>query len=114
MNGLLIDENLPRGLGVALGEPHVHASALGSRLSDDLLWERARQDGLVVVTKDADFFDRLMLDGPPPKVVWFRTGNLRRADLESYAISIWKMVRQRLQQADLIEIHSDRIEAIKF
>ena len=54
-----------------------------SKPTDKLIWDHGRRDGWTLLTKDTDFFERLALEGPPPKVIWLRTGNLRRADLET-------------------------------
>ena len=74
MNGVLIDENLPAGLVGILGVAGVHATSLGAQPTDEALWLHARQENLVVFTRDADFFNKLVIHGPPPKVVWLRTG----------------------------------------
>jgi hypothetical protein len=39
---------------------------------------------------------------------------MRRADLEATIAKLWPDVDRLLADADLIEIHQDRIEAIKF
>jgi predicted nuclease of predicted toxin-antitoxin system len=46
-----------------------------STASDILLWEFAREGGFTILTKDEDFNFLSMLRGPPPKVIWLRTGN---------------------------------------
>ncbi|QHV98317.1 DUF5615 family PIN-like protein [Spirosoma endbachense] len=43
---------------------------------DRAIWDFCRQNGYTVVTFDEDLFDLTILHGPPPKIVWFRTGNL--------------------------------------
>jgi predicted nuclease of predicted toxin-antitoxin system len=111
---VLIDENLPLALKRGLGGGAIHATDLGARLSDLDLWRHARNEGYVLLTKDADFFDRLSIEGAPPKVVWVRTGNLRRAKLEADIARLWPSVVNLLQNADLVEIHADRLEAIRF
>lgn len=42
---------------------------------DRKIWEYAKENGYVVVTFDADFYELSKLYGPPPKIVWLRTGN---------------------------------------
>jgi len=49
---------------------------------DELLWERARQDGYAIVTKDTDFSDMSVLRGFPPKVIWIRIGNCTTQQIE--------------------------------
>jgi len=82
---LLFDENLPPGLVRDLeesfpGSYHVRDLGLASA-PDDAVWHRAAADGLMIVTKDDDFRQRSFLYGFPPKVLWLRVGNCRRAEL---------------------------------
>lgn len=54
----------------------VHARDLGPNPTDLELWTFAQEQSLVIVTKDADFTDRILLmDAPPPWVVQLRCGN---------------------------------------
>ena len=39
--------------------------------------------GHLIVTKDSDFSDLIVLYGSPPKVVWIRLGNCTTAEVES-------------------------------
>jgi len=68
----------------------------------------------VILTKDADFFDRLSLEGAPPKVVWVRVGNVRRSELEARLVMQWPAIVAMLSTADLVELHADRLEAVSF
>jgi predicted nuclease of predicted toxin-antitoxin system len=62
---------------------------------DTVVWELARRQGCVLVTKDEDFHRLSVLRGAPPLVVWLRIGNCttedvvqllreRRADIEGF------------------------------
>lgn len=42
---------------------------------DPEIFARAREAGVVVMTKDKDFVDLLHRLGPPPKVIWITAGN---------------------------------------
>jgi predicted nuclease of predicted toxin-antitoxin system len=110
----LIDENLPRNLLAIVGPASVHATDIGERKSDIQLWTYAKEHGFVILTKDADFFNQLAVEGAPPKVVWIRTGNLRRGELEALIARNWPRVHSALDGADLIEIHTNRIETLTF
>jgi predicted nuclease of predicted toxin-antitoxin system len=55
MRGFLFDENLPRVPSLQTRLPVIHALDLGFRLTDSQLWDHARKNDLVIVTKDADF-----------------------------------------------------------
>jgi len=64
---LLIDENLPASLALLLPVTCSHATDIGQQPTDTALWTYARQRDWTILTRDTDFFDRLMLEGPPPK-----------------------------------------------
>ena len=51
--------------------------------AEDLaVWEYAKQQNFMIVSKDADFHQRSFVFGFPPKVVWIRLGNCSTADVE--------------------------------
>ena len=113
MMHLLIDENLPASLADHLPVSCSHATDLGDQPTDQQLWAHARDKQWVILTRDSDFFDRLMLDGPPPKVVWVRLGNIRRKDLEAMMRRLWPRIASLLVDADLIEVHEGSLETIR-
>jgi hypothetical protein len=59
MKGFLLDENLPARLTFSPGLPVVPVSNVGSSPTDAQVWEFARQRELVIVSKDADFSERI-------------------------------------------------------
>jgi predicted nuclease of predicted toxin-antitoxin system len=77
MRGWLFDENLPLVPSLRTRLPLTHASDLGSRPTDSQLWAHAQQNDLAIVTKDADFSQRIVLGMAPPRVVHLRVGNER-------------------------------------
>src|SRR5688572_18896959 len=83
---LLLDQNLSPRLVQRLSDVfpdsnHVFLLGLGS--ADDVrVWEYARDNDFVIVTKDADFGELSTLKGFPPKVVWLRVGNCTTALVE--------------------------------
>jgi predicted nuclease of predicted toxin-antitoxin system len=56
---------------------------LGLRDAEDLgIFEAARAESAVVLTKDRDFVHLLDRFGPPPQVLWLTCGNTSNAALE--------------------------------
>jgi predicted nuclease of predicted toxin-antitoxin system len=53
---------------------HVRDHGL-DRAMDNEIWEFASLHGFVIVTRDADFYDRSLVSGAPPKVLWLNCGN---------------------------------------
>jgi len=84
---LLFDQNLSPRLVERLsdlypGSDHVYRVGL-DRASDTLLWDYARDRGLTLVTRDADFSEMSEALGFPPKVIWIRLGNCSTSRMES-------------------------------
>jgi len=50
---------------------------------DPAIWEYARENGFIIVTRDADFSDMSVMKGFPPKVIWVRRGNCAAGEIES-------------------------------
>jgi predicted nuclease of predicted toxin-antitoxin system len=76
---LLFDENLSPKLVEALADlfpdsKHVDRIGLGGG-SDTAVWEYAKDNGYILVSKDSDFYDKSAFFGHPPKVIWVRRGN---------------------------------------
>jgi len=76
---LLFDQNLSPRLVRLLadlypGSVHVHELGLDAAPDTDL-WRYAASQDLTIVSKDADFHERSLLLGHPPKVIWIRLGN---------------------------------------
>ena len=47
--------------------------------SDAALWQFAKENDFVIVTKDSDFHELGLLRGFPPKVIWLQCGNTSSA-----------------------------------
>ena len=113
MKHLLIDENLPASLARDLPIASSPATDIAQRPTDGELWAHARQRDWTILTRDTDFFDRIMLEGSPPKVIWIRLGNIRKAELESLLVRHWPAICSLLADADLVEVHPTSLEAVK-
>jgi len=83
---LLFDENLSPKLVAALADifpesKHVDRLGLGGE-SDNSVWFYAKSQDFILVSKDADFYDKSLLFGHPPKVIWIRRGNCSNKHIE--------------------------------
>lgn len=82
---LLFDENLSPRLPEILssqfpGSLHVRDCGLKG-FTDQAIWDYARDRDFTIISKDSDFYQRSVLYGHPPKLVWLRIGNCTRAEL---------------------------------
>lgn len=112
MKGFLFDENLPTRLRFSPGLPIVPFSKAGKNPNDSQIWEFAKKRELVIVSKDADFSDRIITRTPPPWVVHLRFGNLRRKEFHALLARVWPQVETLLKNHKLVNVYSDRLEGI--
>ena len=83
---ILFDQNLSFKLINALKDLYpgsVHVRDVGLAVADDItVWNYAKSNDLIIVSKDSDFYQRSILLGHPPKVIWIRRGNCSTKDIE--------------------------------
>lgn len=83
---LLFDQNLSPFLVSAIADlfpESKHVSQVSLSQADDLkIWDYAKKNQLVIVSRDSDFSDLSIFHGSPPKVIWLRLGNCSTGQVE--------------------------------
>jgi predicted nuclease of predicted toxin-antitoxin system len=64
---------------------------------DPIVWEYARDNEFLILTRDADFSDLNVMLGFPPKVIWIRRGNCTTTEIESILRSNYEAVKSLAQ-----------------
>lgn len=103
----LLDQNIPPamvGWLAEMGADAIHVRERGLASADDgAVLAFAIQEGLTIVSKDADFKRLTRRDGP--KVVWLKIGNARNAEFKIWLVLRWPWVLRQLEMGEpLIEI----------
>ena len=84
---LLFDENLSPKLSRLLADifpDSLHVRDVGMKATDDpIVWDYAKDNDFMIVSKDADMHDLSLVFGNPPKVVWLRIGNCSTRQVEN-------------------------------
>ena len=84
---LLLDHHLSHKLVKRLSDlfpASTQTRLLGfARTDDNVIWEYAKQNGFMIVTLDADYYDISLLRGHPPKLIWLRCGNQKTRTAEA-------------------------------
>lgn len=95
---LLFDENLPPRLCKLVGQYFDelrHVRDIGMNSTDDgAIWSFAKEEGFMIVTRDRDFFERAIVVGPPPKIVWLRVRNGSTRDYAQLLVSSRDLLQQ--------------------
>lgn len=72
---------------------------------DQQIFDAARQPGIIILTKDADFAELVERLGPPPQVLWLTCGNTGEAALRVLLKTALPRALQLLEQGEcLVEI----------
>lgn len=105
---LLLDENLSRRLLPFLQHDYPGSNQvvlLGMEsASDKEVWQKARNDDYVVVTRDADFQELSLVWGQPPKVILLKTRNQSRVATLKVLIENRDAITQALVALDLASV----------
>jgi len=112
MKKYLIDVNLPRYFSLWAGEEYEHVVNIDDEMKDSEIWEYAKQHDLVIVTKDADFSDRILLSDPPPRIIHIRTGNMKMREFHQHLSQLWEQVRLLSENYKLVQVYNDRVEGV--
>ena len=84
---LLFDENLSPKLPNRLSDlfPNsLHVRDVDMKATiDPIVWDFAKENNLIIVSKDADMHDLSLVLGNPPKVIWLRLGNCSTRQVEN-------------------------------
>jgi predicted nuclease of predicted toxin-antitoxin system len=108
----LIDANLPNRLSLWNDSDFELVANHNDAWPDSMVWDYACRHNLTIVTKDADFSERMMLSDPPPKVILLKIGNLRLAQLREFLLSVWPQLAELSSQYKLLIVKLDAIEGI--
>ena len=101
---LLFDENLSFRLVRELVDVYpdsAHVRDIGLLgAADQAVWAYAAQEGFLLTSKDTDFYQRSLMFGVPPKVVWLRIGNVSTAAIATLLRQRYLAVRRFYEDAD--------------
>jgi predicted nuclease of predicted toxin-antitoxin system len=100
----LVDAQLPPALACWIadrGHQAVHVAKLGMAAVDDgIIWDYARKNQAVIISKDEDFADRWLLNNEGVALVWIRKGNSSTEVLIAWFEPFWPETPSRLEQGE--------------
>lgn len=97
---LLLDENLSRRIVPFLqtafpGSSQVTLSGLETA-SDSEIWQHAKANGFVIVSRDSNFQERSLVAGHPPQVVWLKIPNRSKTVVLNILLDHYTEIEQAL------------------
>lgn len=112
MPSYLIDVNLPYYFSPWRSDEYVHQIDLQNDSEDYEIWQYAKERNMTIVTKDADFSNRMLLSVPPPRVIHVRVGNVSMRDFHRIVGGIWNDVLVMSRGYKLVTVFKDKLEAV--
>jgi predicted nuclease of predicted toxin-antitoxin system len=112
MAKFLIDENLPDKFSFWNPPEFIFQKDILPSASDLTVRGFAKAHQLVIVSKDIDFYHLHLFYGAPPKVILFRTGNMRIREFFVFVEEHWVKISELSMKYDLVMAYKDRIEGL--
>jgi predicted nuclease of predicted toxin-antitoxin system len=111
---LLLDQGLPRSAATLLrdaGIDTIHVGEIGMSAAEDIeIIQKAKEEGRVVATLDADFHTLLALDeATSPSVIRIRIERLRAQELTELLLIVIAECEEELNQGSAITVEPNRI-----
>ena len=108
----LVDAQLPRRFANWLREAghdalHTHPPEKNYTLDSELI-ARAKQEGRIVISKDADFVQSYLVTGEPPLLL-ISTGNISNAELEKILRDNLSAIEAAFASGRFVEINREAL-----
>jgi len=108
----LIDVNLPYYFSLWNTPDFIHQRDIDDTWTDDRIWQYAKANNLIIITKDKDFSIKQFTSGAPPKVIHIKLGNLRLNVFFQLISSCWNDVEALIETHNLVNVYQNKLEAI--
>lgn len=108
----ILDENLPSTVPIWNDEKFIHVLDISNKFSDGDIWNYAVANKLIIITKDVDFYNRYMSSLNSPKIIWFRTGNIKKKEFYKFVEQIWIEIEEMIHSCSFIIVTEKNIEAL--
>ncbi|MCE7065399.1 DUF5615 family PIN-like protein [Dyadobacter sp. CY326] len=92
-------------------QKYIHQLDIEREAVDSDIWNAAKAQNMTIISKDADFSNRILISSPPPRVIHFRTGNMSMKNFYILVSQIWEEVILLSAEYKLVVIFNDKIEA---
>lgn len=108
----LVDVNLPKYFSFFNESHFIFVADINLKMSDTEIWDYALKNDLIILTKDTDFYFRLLITPIAPKIIYFQLGNLSLKQLHQYFNDNWHQIQLEIKSAKMIIAKVTQIECI--
>jgi predicted nuclease of predicted toxin-antitoxin system len=101
---LLLDENLSRPVLPFIQDTYPDSTQVAliglEQAKDSVIRHYAIENGYVIVTQNADFYEMSLVHGQPPKIIWLKMGNQSKTAIIKTLRDNQKAIEQALIAED--------------
>jgi len=112
MPTFIVDDNLPYYFNLWHNKDFIHVFDLPKISTDEEIWDYAKTNNMVIISKDADFSNKILFSTPPPKVIHLRIGNLKINELHTFLNNVWPEILLQIKSHKLVNVYHNRIESV--
>ena len=69
---------------------------------DEQIFQQARQQGIVIISKDSDFVDMVLRLGTPPQLLWITCGNVTNRRLQELLTQVFPKAEKLLATGEAV------------
>ena len=114
----IVDAQLPKTLAYSLrdkGFDVIHTSELpdGNDTTDDEINRLSLSENRIVISKDADFYDRFTAKKEPYKLLHIKTGNIKNSQLIELFDKNSELIVKELSESSVVQISQNYIIKIQ-
>ena len=109
----LIDVNLPYYFSLWNTPEFIHQLNIGDAWTDEMIWQYAKKQDLIIITKDKDFSVKQFIYGAPPKVIHIKFGNVKLKLFFQIITACWRDAEALISNHNLVNIYQNKLEAIQ-
>ena len=108
----IIDANLPYRFSLWKSSFFIHVFEIDDSMTDEEIWNYAKENDLTIITKDSDFSNRVIYHKPPPRVIHLKFGNMKMKLFHKFLNDNWDEIEKISNSCKLTSVFIDRIEGI--
>lgn len=108
----LIDVNLPKHFSFFNSDEFIHLADIDPQMSDNEIWNFAKENNLIILTKDSDFYFKSIQEEHSVKVIYFKLGSQKLSDLHRYFSNNWNLIKDLINNNRLVLAGINEVEII--
>lgn len=109
----LLDANIPKGIAEFQGDEFMQVYQWGDGATDTEIWNYAIENNLIIITRDTDFYYRLITASIFPKIIFLNLQQLNKSDFKKFIQNKWNDIVSMIKDADMLIVDLDTIQLIK-